>query len=88
MTLHLNLGTKPDGLPIKSGFGKILIGDYQLTMEDFAAMVRYVIRNTDLQEDDPRIELVEQIKKLRIVEGFGIRDYPNPNLDSKRYVFE
>ena len=86
MTMHLNQGTKPKDLPIKTMFSSwgVMIGDYTLSPDDFNVLVRYVLTNADLDPDDKRIELVEQIKKIKIVEGFNTHNDP----DVKKYVFE
>lgn len=49
----------------------ISIGPLDLTATDFAALVVYVLTNADLAKDDPRIELVETIKRLKITDGFN-----------------
>ncbi|MDP1689604.1 MAG: hypothetical protein Q8L52_00120 [bacterium] len=81
MTMLLEQGTKPKSLAVKSvpsGLGAqvfggegVHIGDYCLSMEDFCAMVRYVLTNTNMEgEQDPRLKLVGDIKNAQTTEGF------------------
>jgi hypothetical protein len=42
-----------------------------IPMSDFCAMVKYGLQNTDLYPNDPRIELLNQMQKAKIVEGFN-----------------
>lgn len=72
MTLLLEQGTKPNGLGVKTIWPfikEVMLGDYEISMEDFNAMVMYVMTNSDLTEDDPRYKLLMDIKKLRVIEG-------------------
>lgn len=81
MTILLDQGTQPESLPVKSvssGLGAqafggegVHIGDYLLSMEDFCAMVRYVLTNTNMEgEQDPRLQLVGDIKNAQTTDGF------------------
>ena len=51
----------------------VFIGEYNIHIEDFCSLVEYVFTNTDLEENDVRIETVEIIIKYIYVNGF------NPN---------
>ncbi len=42
-----------------------------LSVGDFCEAAAYVITNTDLMEDDPRVKLMEVIKKLSLQEGYN-----------------
>lgn len=42
-----------------------------LELSDFCELVYYGMTNTDLKEGDPRLELLERLKKLSVVEGFN-----------------
>lgn len=67
MSLMLNQGTVPNDLFTKShpsNGGRVLIGDYDLSMKDFVALAEYVLTNTDLQPDDPRLEFMDYVKTL------------------------
>lgn len=62
MSIMLNNGTQPE-VNIKSGFTKGLrIGNVEISPEDFNVMVLYYMTNTDLIENDKRLELYDQIK--------------------------
>jgi hypothetical protein len=45
--------------------------EISISMTDFCYLVEYVLENTDLFKDDPRLELVEKIKKFKIVPGYN-----------------
>jgi len=71
MGLYCNMGTKPENLRVKTT-GKdypIQIGEYEISWEDFGEIVKYVLTNTALEPDDPRIKLVDEIKRMEIREG-------------------
>jgi len=76
MSLRLDLGTKPEGLEIKT-HGNILpedivyLGNYDISIEDFLVCAYYVLTNTELYENDPREKFVRCIKKMHIVEGWN-----------------
>ena len=75
MTLALENGTKPDGLQTKVHdlFGNkdiVMIGDYTLSMEDFLSLAAYALNNTDLKKDDPRLQFVEHVRNMEVVEGW------------------
>lgn len=85
MSLSLDRNTVPSGLTVKT-YGTILpedvvfLGDYEISIEDFFAMVYYVLTNTDLCPDDPRRLFVERVKSMTEAEGYnqgGKRLVPN-----------
>lgn len=86
MSLVLDRGTKPDGLQAKT-FGVddevVFLGDYKITMEDFLVLAHYVLTNSNLTEDDPRLQFVESVRGMAVV-----KDYPvtigGKELDTKR----
>ena len=45
--------------------------DIEISLEDFCCLVNYVLTNTDLHKDDPRIPLVEKIKNLQLLPGYN-----------------
>lgn len=51
-----------------------------MPMEDFCAMVEYVLTNTDLMRSDPRIELVKRI-------AFDLILAPGYNTGRQRYDY-
>ena len=86
MSLELNCGTSPENLRIITiPNGTTIIGDYELSMEDFCEMVKYVLNNTDLLPDDLRLKLVEDIKNSKVVPGWN--SILLQGKDSKRIQF-
>jgi len=83
MSLSLDLGTDPRGLEVKTygikGLPDVRIGDYEISMADFRHMVNYVMTNTDLVPDDPRIALKDDIENMAISHGY--------NIDEQRFVY-
>ncbi len=76
MTLILGrLGTKPHDLEIKTGgFGglpDVQIGDYEISMKDFLLVVHYVLTNTNLEPDDPRLQFVKCVQSMQKIDGWG-----------------
>jgi len=76
MSLSLDLGTKPEGLEIKT-HGNIFpddvvyLGDYDISIEDFLVCAYYVLTNTDLYDGDPRTKFVNCIKKMHMTDGWN-----------------
>lgn len=74
MSLQLNGGTIPKGLEAKVREYRtttvVFIGDYSLSLTDFLALTDYVLTNTNLVKDDPRLTFVERIGRLKQVKGF------------------
>ena len=54
--------------------GNIYIGDYDVDIEDFCELVKYVLTNTDLSEYDVRKDLVHWIHSLDEVKGYNDGD--------------
>ena len=78
MSLSLDLGTKPAGLEVKTfGFGSmgntVHLGDYEISLEDFLVTAEYVLTNTDLEPNDPRLQFVKCVQSMKEVDGH------NPN---------
>ena len=46
--------------------------DIKIDKDDFCQLVYYFLTNTDLEENDRRLKLIEDIKKLKQVKGYGI----------------
>ncbi len=85
MTLILSRhGNIPEDLPIKTvpampslGIerGFVIIGDYQITLEDFCSMAEYVLTNTNLESKDPRLPFQEKMREMVVGDGFPeVRD--------------
>ena len=51
--------------------GIVTIGEYKIPMKDFVELIYYVLTNTDLEEDDPRLNLLERIKLLEKTDGWN-----------------
>lgn len=51
----------------------LTMGDVEMDIskKDMCCLIEYFITNTDLSDNDPRIPLIESIKKFKIVEGFN-----------------
>lgn len=78
MPLILAMGTQPAGLRVKTfGFGSMAntvhLGDYEISIEDFLVAANYVLINTDLEPNDPRLQFVKCVKSMKEVDGY------NPN---------
>ncbi|MFH1170672.1 MAG: hypothetical protein V1704_03900 [Candidatus Vogelbacteria bacterium] len=78
MSLCLNMGTRPAGLEVKTyGFGSmgntVHLGDYEISLEDFLIATQYVLTNTDLVPNDPRLQFVKCVQSMEEVRGH------NPN---------
>lgn len=71
MSLSLDLGTKPHGTVAVTDFDGEYVGvaDLQISTADFCQLVIYVLTNTDLQPNDPRLHLMNQIAKLNVIPG-------------------
>jgi len=92
--------SKPTGLTIKTcgirfeiakGTSKrreqiVMLGDYEIPMSDFCAAIEYVLSNTDLDPNDPRIGLVERIQRSNMVQGYNAK--AGIDLESLRYEIQ
>jgi hypothetical protein len=54
-----------------AGNNKVHLGDYEIPMSDFCEAIYYALTNTDLFPDDPRLKLVEEIKRLIVLDGYA-----------------
>ena len=71
MSLMLNTDTKPNNLYTKTYSPKfVTVGDYEIGINDFLCLVEYVLTNTDLVPDDPRIDFVKRMKTAKKVQGW------------------
>lgn len=73
MSLLLNTGnTSPEWLTARTSpmLGQIIeLGDYEISMVDFLILAHYVLTNTDLEENDPRLQFVECIRHMSMTES-------------------
>lgn len=49
----------------------LMLGDYEIPMEDFCELALYVLTNTDLDKDDPRVALVDRVRAMKVVDGYN-----------------
>lgn len=78
MSLRLDLGTIPAGLEIKtwgihevpSLVNWVKLGEYVISLPDFLVAAHYVLTNTDLQQDDPRLQFMKCMEAMKVVDGF------------------
>lgn len=86
MSIILEQGTRPAGVEVKTSFAnRVWLGtkpgtcfgdaDIDMSLADFTSMVLYVLTNTDLEPNDPRLPLVERIKEMRMVPGYNSGGY-------------
>ncbi|MDP2629674.1 MAG: hypothetical protein Q8P45_03180 [Candidatus Harrisonbacteria bacterium] len=77
MSLILDMGTQPAGLAIKTfgiggSMGKtVYLGDYQISLEDFLGAAKYVLTNTDLEPNDPRLQFVKCVQAIEQTDGYN-----------------
>lgn len=54
------------------GEPEVIIGDSYFTMEEFCDIVKYVMVNTDLKDNDPRVDLLaDYMAKLYCEKGYN-----------------
>lgn len=88
--MMLERGTKPKNLEVKTwGFGKDVVhfGDYEVSIEDFLIAAHYVLTNTNLTENDPRLQFIECVRSMQVVEGWPGLD-ENEEVKTKRLETE
>lgn len=69
----------PSGTMVKTLIappGIVQIGPIEMPIEEFCMAAMYVLTNTDLEPVDPRLEFVEDVKRLTRIKGFNIRNNP------------
>lgn len=47
----------------------------EIPMDDFCELVKYVLTNNELAENDPRLPMVEFVRKLKVVPGYNYGNY-------------
>ena len=91
MTISLDVGTTPHGLIAKAVDGVMLIGDYLISDHDFCHLMMEFLTNTNLKPDDPRPNILDEIRKLKVVPGYQNVDKTGIRLgipDSKQRLSE
>lgn len=76
MTLVLNgEGTEREVSVKTYGIGdlknKVLFGEYEISLKDFLHAASYVLMNTDLEPNDPRLEFAKHVRSMREREGYN-----------------
>jgi len=86
MSMSLDCGTKPKGavvslnpfdtdvslrVPFKNGDGSCANAYLEISLIDFLVIAEYVLTNTDLRKDDPRLLFIKTIKGAKIAKGFN-----------------
>lgn len=72
--------TEPKDLEVKThgGYPPVVhlttqTGRCTIAIEDFLDAAWYILTNTDLEPDDPRLVFIERVRKLRSVPGWSMR---------------
>lgn len=77
MSLDLNCGTTPDHTRAFTRDSKVILmhevqpSSVSMSLIDFCELAKYVLTNTDLVDDDPRLALVEYCQSLEQVPGWN-----------------
>jgi hypothetical protein len=48
----------------------VRIGDYEIESSDFCQLIEYFFRNFDIEQNDERLNLLNHLRELEIVDGF------------------
>jgi hypothetical protein len=49
--------------------GTVFIGEYEVSLVDFLKAAKYVLTNTDLEPNDPRLQFVKCVQSIKKVDG-------------------
>lgn len=77
MSMLLNMGTQPAGLEIRTqeegsaGTTTIFLGDYKISLKDFLTATKFVLTNTDLKPNDPRLRFVRCVQSMQKIQGYN-----------------
>ena len=76
MSLSLDQGTKPAGFEIRTrDFGSlrntVYLGNYEISLWDFLVAAAYVLTNTDLEPNDPRLQFVKCVQSIKQTDGYS-----------------
>jgi hypothetical protein len=78
LSSHLTAGVKTGiGRGGNVAFGEWYDPEYEVSMYDFMQACLYALTNTDLISGDPRLNFIERVKQLEIVEGYNVRRDPD-----------
>jgi len=73
MSLILTMGSKPNRLVVKTRSGSdstVHLGKYQISLVDFLVMAEYVLTNTELNLNDPRIQFLKIVRSMKQTDGY------------------
>lgn len=72
MSLVLERSSPPISVDSKSLLfsNTVSFGDQDVDLHDFLAAAEYVLINTDLRPNDPRLVFIERVKQYREVPGY------------------
>lgn len=51
--------------------GTLFLGDYAIPLTDFLSLAYYVLTNTDLEPNDPRLQFVKSVRGMNTVKGYN-----------------
>lgn len=83
MSIVLDQDTRPKGVEVKTSMDgkRVWVGtsslnwvgdaDIDMSLDDFCAVVEYVLTNTDLLPCDPRADLLRRLKNFHPVPGYN-----------------
>ena len=71
MSLTMDCGTHPKGLITAARDGFVYIGEYEISNQDFCALVEYFMANTDMLPSDPRYSLLAYFGGIKLIPGFN-----------------
>ncbi len=75
--MSLELSRSEKNIWVKTDSGSPLVrmtfdnGKLAIDLEDFCEMALYVLTNTDLMHDDPRLVLMRRLAELNVVPGYN-----------------
>ncbi len=79
MTLELK-----NGVGVKTfEAGTVFIDHKEYSIEDVLNIAYYVLTNTDLVPDDPRLGFIKVVKDMAVVPGYSTEVFPNKEVAVK-----
>lgn len=92
MSLVLSRNTQPARLMVKTD-GLVFptfvrLGNYEIAMRDFWVAAEYVMTNTDLYPDDPRLDFIKMVKSLKKNQGLSERQKTSWENLSRTFTIE
>lgn len=74
MSMNLSEETRPPNLIVWAPEGDqytVFVGGCAIPIKDFMQAVGYVLTNKDLDENDPRLGFIKDVKSMKQIEGFN-----------------